>query len=126
MANTQRSAISCTVLSLLLDVYVYRTHRSEFIGKLSLASGLIGITVMPYTMAFLSDTNAQLLALSANNAASVEAEPEDKKAALGARVDDLVQTWENRHLVRYVAFVGAWGLAMSALVLDGRVLGNRV
>lgn len=70
--------------------------------------------MVPYTLVAIGPTNTELIVLSRDDTLR------DRGDADAERVDALLQTWERRHLVRYAAFMGAWALALAALVLDNR------
>lgn len=84
------------------------------IKKLTLASGLFGLTMIPMTVALgLLPINEELHQLDKEGVSS--------DGAKAKRVNELVRTWEKKHMVRYISYVGSWALSMAALVLDGRV-----
>lgn len=112
--DQQRWVIGTSAFSLLCDLYVLRTHPSDQIGKLSLISGLIGALIVPYTLTFMKPTNTELIDLATTDNGSL-------KDTDSSKVDKLLETWENLHMGRFLAYTGAWACAMAAIVLDTRI-----
>jgi hypothetical protein len=88
-------------------------HPSAAVRRLGAGSALCALSALPYSLAFLQPIFVRVQALS-------------KEKADGEQVDALFETWLWYYNGRYVAWTGAWVLAMGALALSGGVLGELV
>lgn len=86
-----------------------------------MASAVVGLTIVPFTYGFIMPVNNELAGLE--KSINTDALPDSVD---GKRADELVDRWDTLHKVRFLAYGGAWLLAMAALVLDRRVVVNVV
>lgn len=108
-------ALGGTAAAVLCDAIVIATHPKACVRKLSLASGIVGSLIVPFTYAFIMPTNKELFALDDEKRLEGEASPELEKKA-----DSLIGRWEALHAARFAMYAGAMLLAGAALLCDGR------
>ncbi|KAL1405974.1 hypothetical protein Q8F55_007656 [Vanrija albida] len=104
-------AVVPTALAAIADIYIARNHPVQAVRQLATGAAAVGLTIFPITFGYILPINKQLLAIEA-----------DDTLKPPANADELVHEWERRHLVRYVAYLGGWGLSLAALVLGALVL----
>lgn len=77
--------------------------------KFALVSAASTAVVIPYTVAFIADTNKALIKL-ADQKAEVLSEGEQKRA------EGLIAKWDGLHRVRYLFYGSAWVSGLAAVV----------
>nr|ODN98576.1 hypothetical protein L204_02540 [Cryptococcus depauperatus CBS 7855] len=105
-----KNIIGGSVLSALLHFTVSYSHPSPFIRRLTFASGVTSLLILPIT--FLSGVlkiNARLQAIE-----------DDTQTPEKDEVKSLVETWEIKHLFRMPAYGMAWALSFVAICFDKR------
>lgn len=108
-------ALGGTAAAVLCDAVVAATHPSACVRKLSIASGVVGALIVPFTFGFIMPTNKELFALDDEKRLEGAPSPELEKKA-----DTLIARWETLHACRFAMYVGAAVLATCALLKDGR------
>lgn len=108
-------ALGGTAAAVLCDAVVVATHPNKCVRKLSLASGIVGALIVPFTFGFIMPTNKELFALDDEKRLEGEVTPELEKKA-----DTLIGRWETLHACRFAMYAGAAILATCALLKDGR------
>ena len=99
---------------MILAVYTAYTHPTQLIRRLAFTSAIASLLLAPLTLGQgLLKINSEMLAISKLGDRQIE----DK----AARIDELVKTWEKKHLRRFIGYTGAWVASFAALVLDGAV-----
>jgi hypothetical protein len=111
--NFATSGIVTTVLNLLTS---YLTPDPQ-LRRILLASGLIGLTLAPYTWTFLGPINKELLAADERNGL----EGKDMESAEAKRCMQLINSWGFRHHIREGVFGTVWMLIVWA-VMSARLL----
>lgn len=116
-ADSKKWAVIPTALAAVVDIYIARSHPVTQVRQLATAAAVVGLTIIPIT-GFILPVNEKLLALEKDDSLKgvSSSDPAGKDA------DELVNEWERRHLIRYVSYIGGWGLSLAALVLGALVL----
>jgi hypothetical protein len=84
------------------------------IRQITVAAGLVGLMLAPYTFAFLEHINKDLIEADAAN----ELEAKDGDSAEAKRCMLLVAKWSFRHRIREAMFGVAWALGVWAAMLQ--------
>jgi hypothetical protein len=111
--DQQKWAIGPAIANAGLSFTYTYLQPNPTLRYLALASGLFSISVLPVTYILgLLPINAHLQALGArvDRKENVDWDKEGKKA------DEYVRKWEEKHVLRFGNFVGAWVCGMAVLV----------
>ena len=104
------------ILSGALGFTTAYVHPNPLVSRLSLASGIASLLILPLTaLSGLLPINDELLDKEKRwrDVPDSQISEADTK-----RVEELVWKWEGKHLLRYTGYAGAWVCAMAAMVLS--------
>jgi hypothetical protein len=91
----------------LLTSYLTTNAR---VRQITLASGLVGLTLAPYTLIFMEHINKEIVALDARD----ELEDKDVDSAETKHSMQLIAKWSFRHRIREGIFGLVWALGVWA------------
>ncbi|TVY78503.1 hypothetical protein LSUE1_G005938 [Lachnellula suecica] len=93
----------------ILNLSVPFLTESQAVRNLALISAASTALVLPYTVAFIANTNKALIQLD-DRKVDVLSEGEQKRAV------ELIAKWDKLHRVRYIFYGSAWASGLAAVV----------
>lgn len=121
-------ALGGTAAATLCDAIVATQHPSPLVRKLSIASGVVGALIVPFTYVFIMPTNNTLFAIADKHGdvdkdkQSAQPDPVNPQKDQSDDADTLIARWDSLHKVRFAMYAGALVLATCALMTDRRLV----
>jgi hypothetical protein len=97
-----------TALTTVLHTIAAFTAGDDLVRKLSIASAVSSISIIPWTLVAIMPTNQALLSLDAKGELTTQEEGD---------VMGLVKEWDWRHKVRYIGYGTGWATGLAALLV---------
>ncbi|ORX36327.1 hypothetical protein BD324DRAFT_628298 [Kockovaella imperatae] len=109
-----RAAIPIVLIANISIIMAFTTsyyHPDRIIRQIAFTSAGFLLLLAPLTLGqHLPAINSQLLAFSRAGPKEIEAK--------GELINQLIITWERKHLWRFISYVGAWACSIAALSID--------